>query len=337
MDRFGYNQPHLVKKSPVVIVKNFIVLQLTAVAVFFLSGILIDYGEIYDKLPLSGSLSFHIAEATAVFFIETAIIFYIFFSWYKEYYEIKQGKVIYSKGIVFRTKTVVPIKNISSVSYRQGPLGKLTKYGDVELKERTSDKNFVMGHIPEPQEYVELLIQLRDITGSGDLKNDYRSIESIISGREHERLEFKTSLRWDIYQNKINKNLERAVIKTVAGFLNSDGGQLVIGVDDSGNVVGLDNDYKSLPKSNTDGFENHFTNLFHTMIGPEFRQFVELSVHRVGDKECCLIQVMPAFKPAYLKLDSGDEFFVRTGNGTTSLRLSEVSSYIDSHWRAKLL
>ena len=337
MNGFGYNQPFLVKKSPVVIVKNFIVLQMTAVAVFFLSGVLLDYGEIYEHLPFSTSLSFHIAEAILIFIAETTLIFYIFFRWYKEYYDIKSDKIVHSRGIIFRRKTIIPLNAVSSIGYWQGPLGKLTKYGNIELKERSSGDNFVMDHIPDPQNYMEFLVQLRNNLNSQNIKEGKLSVEELLSGGEHEHLEFKTSFRWDINQNKVNKNLEKAVMKTIVAFLNSNGGHLFIGVDDSGNVAGLDNDYKSLPKANADGFQNHFTNVFHAMIGPEYRQFAELAIHKISGKDCCLVRIIPAGKPAYLKLDNGEEFYIRTGNGTTPLKLSETSSYIDSHWRAKLL
>ncbi len=333
----GFNQSFLVKKSPVVIVKNFIVLQMTAVAVFFLSGVLLDYGEIYEHLPFSTSLSFHIAEAIAIFLVETTLIFYIFFRWHKEYYDIKGDKIVHGRGIIFRRRTVIPLSAVSTISYWQGPLGKLTKYGNVELKERISGDNFVMDHIPEPQNYVEFLVQLRNNLNFHNVKEGKISAEELLSGGEHEHLEFKTSFRWDINQNKVNKNLEKSVMKTIVAFLNSNGGQLLIGVDDSGSIVGLENDYRSLPKPNADGFQNHFTNVFHAMVGPEYRQFVELVVDEVNGRDCCLVRVMPAGKPAYLKLDNGEEFYIRTGNGTTSLKLSEASSYIDSHWRAKLL
>src|SRR3989338_10391158 len=94
MDRFGFNNSLVVKKSPVVIVKTFIVLQLTAVAVFFLASIIADYGEIYERLPLANSLSFHIVEAVGLFTIETGLVFYIFFQWYKEYFEFRNDKII---------------------------------------------------------------------------------------------------------------------------------------------------------------------------------------------------------------------------------------------------
>jgi membrane protein YdbS with pleckstrin-like domain len=331
-----FSNQTIVKKSPVVIVKNFIVLQMTAIAVFFLSGILIDYGEIYEHLPLPRSFSFHIAEAIGLFLLETVLVFYIFFRWYKEYYDIREDKIVHSRGIVFRRKTVIPLATISSVGYWQGPLGKLTKYGNIELKEKNSGQNFVIDHVPEPQYYVEYLVKLKNSIDPRNLEEG-KSLEEILYNGEHERLEFKESFRWDANQGKVNKNLEKAVMKTIVAFLNSGGGRLLIGVNDSNNIVGLVNDYKSLPRSNADGFQNHFTNVFNGMVGPEFRQFVELSFPKIENGECCLVRVMPGDKPAYLKMDSNEEFFIRTGNGTTSLRLSEATSYIDSHWKGKLL
>lgn len=337
MEKLSFNQPLLVKKSPVVIVKNFLVLQLTAVAVFFLSGVLIDYGEIYKHLPGANSLSFHIAEAIGIFVLETALIFYIFFAWYKEYYDIRADKIIYGRGIMFRQKTVIPLKAVSAVNYRQGPLGRLTKYGAVELVDNNGAKIAVMNHIPEPQQYAEFVVSLKDSLKYTDSIDSDFSIESILSKGEHSQLEFKTSFRWDMHQNKVNKNLEKAVMKTIAAFLNSGSGQLLIGVNDSGSVIGLENDFRSLPKPNADGFQNHFTNVFHTMIGPEFRRFVRLTFHEFENEICCLISVFPSDRPAYLKLDNGEEFYIRTGNGTTALKLSEAASYIDSRWKVKLL
>lgn len=338
MNRSGFfNQSSVVKKSPVVIVKNFIMLQLAAVAAFFLVGILADYGEIYDNLPFSRSLSFHIAQAMGIFLLETGLVFYIFFYWYKEYYDIKPDKIIHGRGIFFRQKTVIPLKPVYSVSYRQGPVGKLTKYGAIDLRDGISGQTVVIDHIPEPQKYAELIIQLKDNLISRESDRGLLTFEDLLLKDEHERLEFKESFRWDFRQNKVNKNLEKAVMKTITAFLNSEGGQLLIGVDDSGHVVGLEQDYKSLPKPSADGFQNHFTNVFHAMIGPEFRQFTELMIQKVDGKECGLVKVMPAGKPAYLRADNQEELYIRTGNGTTALKVSEAASYIDSRWKGTLL
>ena len=163
---------------------------------------------------------------------------------------------------------------------------------------------------------------------------DEPNVGEMIQAGEHERLEFKTSLRWDVKQEKVNKELERGVMKTIAAFLNSKGGSLMIGVDDQRKIFGLEQDFASLPKDSRDGFENHFNNVFATMIGPQFRRLVRLSFHDFGGKNICLVQVDPAHQPAYLKTDRGEDFFIRTGNATTSLKMSEVATYV-SAWRRR--
>lgn len=140
-------------------------------------------------------------------------------------------------------------------------------------------------------------------------------------------------MRWDVKRDQINKDLERGVMKTITAFLNSAGGNLVIGVDDHSQVFGLESDMASLAKQNHDGFENHFNNLFVSMIGPEFRQYVKLSFHYLGNKSVSLVQVEQAHRPAYLKTEKGEDFFIRTGNATTSLKVSQVAPYISSQWR----
>ena len=159
------------------------------------------------------------------------------------------------------------------------------------------------------------------------------NIEDIIRSGEHEKLEFKTTFRWDVNRGQINRELEKAVMKTIAAFLNSDGGQLLMGVDDSGNATGLDNDFTSLPKQNADGFENHFNNLFNTMVGPEFRRFVKLVFSDIDGKTVCLANVESSHKPVYLKTGDSENFYIRTGNVTTPLKMSETATYISSWWR----
>ncbi|KKT80972.1 MAG: hypothetical protein A2925_01605 [Candidatus Yanofskybacteria bacterium RIFCSPLOWO2_01_FULL_44_22] len=332
----GIYKPLILKKSPVVIVKNFIALQLASMAVFFLAGVAADYGEIYKGLYFADSVSYRVAEILFIFFFETVLVFYIFFSWYKEYYEFKTDRIVHAKGILFRHKNMIPLETVHAVSYRQGPLGKLTQYGTIELS-TGAGRNTKLSYIPEPQKYVELItgflkskIMDKSVFGASNLGE-------MIANEENERLEFKSSFRWDLRQGKVNKNLEKSAMKTIAAFLNSDGGHLYIGVGDDQKVVGLKEDFNSLPKSNFDGFENHFTNVFHAMIGPEFRQYVRLTWHAFEGKDFCVIRVSPSTKPTYLRSEENEEFYIRTGNGTTSLRLSEAASYIDSHWQARLL
>lgn len=328
----------IVKKSPVVIVKNFILLQAAAVAVFFIAGAVADYGEIYTSLFISRTISFRIAEALLIFSAETAMVFFIFFRWYRESFQIRRGEIVHARGVLYRHRTIIPLDNVVSVSHRQSPLGKLTKYGTIELVSNNTAKKIKLENIPTPDEYADLILKFKKFPAEksadvGRTVNANLSVLDLLNKDEHENLEFKSTFRWDVRQGGVNKILEKSVMKTVAAFLNSQGGHLVIGVDDNKTVVGVASDYGSLIRKDADGFENHFTQVFHNMIGAEFRQFVKLSWSNVDGKECCVVSVSPSHKPAYLKNDNnGEEFYIRTGNGTTSLKLSEANSYIDSRW-----
>lgn len=328
----------LVKKSPVVIVKNFILLQGVAVVVFFIVSAFADYGEIYDSLSISNSISFRIAEALLIFLAETVMVFFIFFRWYRESFQIRKGEIIHARGVLYRHRTTISLEDIVSISHRQSPLGKLTKYGTIELMNSNTNKKIQLENIPTPEEYADLILKFKRFSANKNIeavKTKYTkaNLLDLLNKDEHENLEFKSTFRWDIRQNAVNHILEKSVMKTIAAFLNSQGGHLVIGVDDEKKVVGLAADYESLNRKDADGFENHFTHVFHNMIGAEFRQFVKLNWSHVDGKECCVVSVSSSHKPVYLKSDNnGEEFFIRTGNGTTPLKLSEAAGYIDSRW-----
>jgi hypothetical protein len=71
-----------------------------------------------------------------------------------------------------------------------------------------------------------------------------RPLAALLDAGEGEQTEFKASARWDVKQGKMNKDLEDAVAKTIAGFLNHRGGTLLVGVGDSGEVIGVQDDYR---------------------------------------------------------------------------------------------
>lgn len=331
---YSMDKPAIIKKSPIVIVRNFIFLQIAAVGAFFGASFLANYAAIYRSLTFSRAISFKIAEALFILVAEIVIVLWIFFKWYKESYRIRNKEIIHVHGVLYRRETAIPLEQIISVSYRQSPLGKLTKYGIIELT-GSGDKIIRLRDIPLPEEFAELVLKSKRSsmprnTSEAVLASSTVNIQDLLNKHEHENLEFKSTFRWDTKQNTVNRGLEKSVMKTIAGFLNSQGGHLVIGINDNKTPVGLALDYSSLVRKDADGFENHFSQVFNNTIGAEFRRFVKLSWHRVDDKECCVASVSPSPKPAYFKNDNNEEFYIRTGNGTTALKLSEAKEYIDA-------
>ena len=154
------------------------------------------------------------------------------------------------------------------------------------------------------------------------------SLESLITHGEGPKLEFKSSFRWDLKQEKVNKTLGGGVLKTLAGFMNAQGGTLIIGVDDQGKVTGIEKDYKTLKKKNRDGFELAIMTAVSLHMGPELCQNLHVMFHRFNGKDVCRILVSPARKPVYLKLGGDPRFYLRTGGSTRELNIQEAMSYI---------
>ena len=156
-----------------------------------------------------------------------------------------------------------------------------------------------------------------------------RNIEFIINNGENEKVEFKSSLRYDYIQKKLNKALEKVFFKTIAGFLNAKGGTLLIGVDDEGNILGLEKDYATLKKKNRDGFELKLMQLISTHIGAEFCSLVRISFYNLNQKDICSIHANSAKASAYVNVNGKTLFYLRTGNATNQLTVQEAINYVN--------
>ena len=160
-----------------------------------------------------------------------------------------------------------------------------------------------------------------------------KDIEALIAQGESHDLEFKSSFRWDCKESRVNRSLEAPVLKTVAGFLNASGGALLIGVDDSGTIVGLENDYQTLKKKNRDGFEQAVVSAVATKLGGDVAPYVHVVFHRVATHEICRLIVSPAPRPVYLDLDGLPRFYLRSGATTREMNVREGIEWITARWR----
>lgn len=190
-------------------------------------------------------------------------------------------------------------------------------------------------YVPFSKTFEEFILrQERAINKSetGASNNLENTLQDLISESESAVLEFKSSLRWDYHQGKINKDLELEVVITLAAFMNTDGGSLLIGVDDDGKVLGLEKDYHSFRKKNRDGFELYLTRIISDHLGKEFCHCVRPSFHSmVGD--VCKVDVQVSPEPVYVGEQA--DFYVRTHNSTQKLNTREAISYIKRHWTSK--
>jgi len=170
-------------------------------------------------------------------------------------------------------------------------------------------------------------------------------IHQLIQAGESASLEFKSTLRFSIKDGAKDMELEQEVAKTIAAFLNAEGGFLLIGVQDNGDIYGIEQDIELLQPKNVDGFELALRELIRARMGPENNLYVRTYFPKVSGKTICVVQVFrsprPVFctpKPPKQKGAQAPEgamtFFARVGNLSQSMSPSETNSYIAMHWRA---
>jgi uncharacterized protein with ParB-like and HNH nuclease domain len=159
------------------------------------------------------------------------------------------------------------------------------------------------------------------------------SIEDLIVKGESEELEFKSSLRWDLEKEIVNKDLESTVLKTISAFANSQGGTLLVGVNDEGQILGLQHDYTTLQNSDKDGFELHLRDLLIKQFGQPFTiNNIKINFHTENDLEICQVAVQPAKDPIVIKTKDKnsqeiEKIYVRNGNSSRDLLPGEIVSY----------
>ncbi len=160
-----------------------------------------------------------------------------------------------------------------------------------------------------------------------------RDLKSTIQQGEGSFLEFKSSFRWDYQQSCTNKNLENVVIKTLAGFLNSNtGGTLLIGVADDGEILGLEKDFDSLRRKDCDGYEQLLMTTITSNLGANFCQYIQVLFHFLDEKYVCRLIVIPSSHPVFVKQNKDTKFYLRAGGGTRDLNVKDATTYISKRW-----
>lgn len=150
------------------------------------------------------------------------------------------------------------------------------------------------------------------------------NIREMTKRGESEKVEFKSTLRTNLYTGQIDSKIEYATIRTIAAYLNSNGGMLILGVDDKGEIAGLEKDnFQS-----TDKMLIHFTNLLKAKIGNEYSSLVKLDIIEIDGKTVLRVECERSDKPVFVKSEGEEEFFIRNGPASMKLSGSSLVNYI---------
>lgn len=160
-------------------------------------------------------------------------------------------------------------------------------------------------------------------------------VQELILAGESDTVEFKSTLRYDLRNKEVNKKLEYVIAKTIAAFMNSEGGNLFIGIDDNQNMLGLIDDISTLSKPNIDGFELHLVEVIKKHISAGLMSHVKISFPVLDGTQICRIKVSKSGKPVFTQYENREDFFVRSGCSSQPLSREDQSTYEKSHWSNK--
>ncbi len=150
------------------------------------------------------------------------------------------------------------------------------------------------------------------------------SVQDMIKRGESKRREFKSTMRTNLHTNKPGKEIETAWLKGVAAFLNTDGGTLLLGVSDDGEILGLEAD----KFESEDHAQLHFKNLIAAQIGAEFSKYIEFRTVTLDGKLVGIAECQRSDEPVFLKHTKGESFFIRNGPSSDELPVSQALDYI---------
>lgn len=163
-----------------------------------------------------------------------------------------------------------------------------------------------------------------------------KTINEIIQMGEGKEIEYKSSLRYCLKEKAPKDYIEHSIFKNIAAFLNTNGGVILIGVEDNGNIIGLDEtDYLTFKDNDKkDAFLKHFDNLLEKFLGNDFNSLVQVDVQEVAGKKVAKICIKKkAPEPTFLnQKGKTEEFYIRRNASAKALTPSEIMKYVKEHW-----
>jgi hypothetical protein len=151
-----------------------------------------------------------------------------------------------------------------------------------------------------------------------------QDVRKLISRGEGPTLEFKSTIRMNLKTGKNGKEIELAWLKGAAAFMNTDGGTLLLGIGDDGEVLGVEPD----DFANEDKCRLHLKNLVNQHIGAEHSPRVRFLLGHVDDRCVVAVQCERSNDPVFLKSGNQEQFFIRSGPSSVELTPREVLEYV---------
>jgi hypothetical protein len=158
----------------------------------------------------------------------------------------------------------------------------------------------------------------------------HREAGELIRQGESKTLEFKSTLRWNLREDrKDDAVITHAALKTIAAFLNTEGGDLLLGVADDGSVLGIELDRLE----SNDKYLRHVAQAVRNGLGDRAGTCIDPRIQAVQGKSVCLVSCQRSPEPVFLKWKGTEKnpaggFYVRSGPGSIALSPEDAREFI---------
>jgi len=166
-----------------------------------------------------------------------------------------------------------------------------------------------------------------EITAADD-EGRRKGIEELILQGESSKLEFKSTVRKNLATGEKDPRMEKAVLKTIVAFLNSRGGTLLIGVADSGEIIGSDED----TFENRDKMLLHLNHLIENKIGKQYLPYIHYFLVDFDGKSVIRVDCAISDSPVFLIEGKEQTFFVRSGPSSIDLHGMDLLKYANHNF-----
>lgn len=176
------------------------------------------------------------------------------------------------------------------------------------------------------------LFQIYTPSGLSEVDDDF--VRSLIENHENQTCELKSSFNRDLKTGKKKSpEIRHSSMKTIAGFLNTQGGFLVIGVEDSKNILGVEGDLSDFSE---DLFERGFMEVARSALTPFDPTWIDTSFNKIDGKTVFLVKVkrsstLKQQNPVYLhmpQVNKEPQLYRRIGAATPALTVKEAADFI---------
>ena len=155
--------------------------------------------------------------------------------------------------------------------------------------------------------------------------SDEDKIINLISAGENKIAEFKETFGYNRHSNdKRDERLIKSSGKNIVAFINSNGGKLFIGVDDNGEITGIEEELKK--HKSLDAFKMFFSEIIATKIGPIYNTHVDFKIYNIEDKKILIADCKKSKDKAVFY--EGKEFYMRHNPKAQLLEGTELIEYI---------